>query len=123
MPVNNGAIPHPVYQPAMRVITNITNGNPCVITTSFDNNYFDTDIVTLYIPRTFGDMSQLNERSGQITPITSTTFFFPADTTKLGTFVDPNVGQFAQVVPEGENVKTVKGADKNTLPSRIRTFS
>lgn len=123
MAANNGAIPNPVYQPAMRVITNISNANPCVITTSFANNYFDTDIVTLYIDKAWGDFSQLNEMVGQIKPITSTTFYFPADTTLLGTFTDPNNGQFAQVIATSENVNTVYGATVNTLPSLIRPNS
>lgn len=122
MPANNGAIPNPVYQPAMRVITNITQANPCVITTSFAHDYLSTDIVTLYISRAFG-MHELNEAIGQITIIDTTSFYFPADTTILGPFTDPNNGQFAQVVPSAENVNTVYGASVNTLPSLIRPYT
>ena len=122
MPANNGAITNPVYQPAMRVITNITQGKPCIITTSFANDYLSTDVVTLYIPRAFG-MNELNEMTGQITIIDTTNFYFPADTTLLGPFTDPNNGQFAQVVPSAENVNTVYGAVVNTLPSLIRPYT
>ncbi len=35
---NNGAVQRPIFQPAMRVVTGITNGFPCVVTTSFNNS-------------------------------------------------------------------------------------
>jgi len=116
---NTGAIQSPVYQPAMRVISSITQASPCVITTTFAHNYLSTDIVHLYIPRGF-PMQQLGHKSGQITVIDDTSFSFPYDTTTLDAFADPSNGQNAQVVPWAENANTVAGAVRNTLPSRIR---
>lgn len=116
---NNGAIQRPIYQPAMRVISSITQANPCVITTTFAHNYFDSDIVSLYIPRSFG-MGKLNGKQGEITVINTTSFYFPFDTTQLDAFADPNNGQFAQVLAFAEVNSTVRGAVDNTLPSRNR---
>jgi len=116
---NNGAVASPVFQPAMRMITNITNANPCVITTSFAHNFYSTDIVMLYIPRAFG-LHELSNRIGQVTVIDDTSFSFPVDTTLMDAYSDPSNTQYAQVVPFAEASNTVVGAVRNTLPTRNR---
>ncbi len=116
---NTGAQVSPVFQPALRVISNISAANPCVITTTFAHNYLSTDAVKIFLPRGF-PMQQLNNAHGLITVIDSTSFYFPYDTTIIDAFADPGNGQNAQVVPHGENTNTVAGAVHNTLPTRTR---
>ena len=41
------AYPFPVFQPAMRVISSITNGFPAVVTTTFDHQYISGTVMRL----------------------------------------------------------------------------
>lgn len=116
---STGAQETPVFQPAMRQVSSITQANPCVITTTFAHNYLDTDRIFIYIPDGFG-MKRLKNKHGIITVIDSTSFYFPYDTTDMDPFVDAGNGQAAQVVPFGENSNTVFGAVRNTLPTLVR---
>lgn len=117
---NNGAVADPDFQPSMRVITAITNANPAGITTSFDHDFFVTDIVRIIIPRGFG-MAQINNRVVQIVEITSpTTFTIAIDTSDFDVFNDPGNNQFAQVIAIAEDNDTLYGATRNTLPSLNR---
>ncbi len=114
------AIASPTFQPAMRVITAITQANPCTITTSFDHDYITGEIVRLYVPNTFG-MIQVNKLQGEITVTASDTFTVDIDTTSFDAFAVPasNV-QFAQVVPIGERNDLLSAATDNVLPSGTR---
>ena len=82
------AIEHPQFQPAMRVITAITNGFPAVVTTSFAHNYHTGLIVRLDIPEEYG-MSQANQLFGPIIRIDATNFTIEIDTTKFDPFLVP----------------------------------
>ena len=75
------AIQYPVYQPAMRTITSITNAYPAVVTTGdisypggvttitpFVNQYVDGMIVRLLIPWSYG-MNLADQQYVQITNI------------------------------------------------------
>lgn len=119
MPANNGAIQNAPYQPAMRVVTAITNESPALVTTSFPHSFYDTDIVRIIIPRGFG-MQQINGLFAPITVASPTTFYIDIDTTSFDTFTDPAVDQFAQCIPISENSNTVDGATFNALPSGQR---
>ena len=116
---NNGAVQRPMFQPAMRVVTDITNGFPCVVTTSFNNNFFTGDIVRIIIPLGWG-MQQINNQFSPVTIISPTTFSMNIDTTNYDVFFDGNTGQFAQCIPIAEVNSTIYGATYNTLPSLIR---
>lgn len=116
---NNGAVEFPIYQPAMRVITAITNANPASVTTSFDHDFFDSDFVRLIIPIGFG-MQQANGLTGRVTVTSPTTFTINIDTIGFDAFSDPSNNQFAQVIPLGEVNETLRGAMVNTLPSYVR---
>lgn len=112
------AIQNPVYQPAMRLISAISNAFPAVVTTTFDHNYITGIIVRLDIPPANG-MLPLD---GQIFPITvtsTTTFTIPVDTTNLGPFTIPmvtyHINTAAQVVPVGEINSTLDAATVNVL--------
>lgn len=115
----SGAIENPIYQPAMRTVTNITNAEIPTVTTSFAHNYYDTDIVRFFLPLGFG-MSQIHNKVSRIMVTSDTEFTIDIDTSGFDTFVDPANGQYAQVLPIGEENSTVRGATKNTLPTYVR---
>lgn len=117
---NNGAVPRPIFQPAMRAVTNITNAYPCEVTTSFAHDYFTGDIIRIVIPQGWG-MQQINQQASAIVVTGNDTFEMNIDTTNYDVFEDPNNGQFAQAIPFAEVNSTVYGATENTLPSLIRT--
>lgn len=115
----------PVFQRAMRIITNITNGFPALVTTSFDHQYAVGDIVRLDIPSFFG-MPQANQLAGTILTIpTANSFTVTIDTTFFDTFAVPSHTapgvkgfgyQYAQVVPFAEINSNLGGATQNILP-------
>jgi hypothetical protein len=114
------AFPNPIYQPAMRIITAITNAPIAQVTTSFDHLYLTGSIVRLDIPLGFG-MQQANQLFGPITVTGSTTFTIPIDTTTFDAFSTPSGypqnAQSAMVVPFAENSDTFTSAVQNTLPN------
>ncbi len=110
---------NPTYQPAMRIISAITNANPLEVTTTFAHNYLTGEIVRLVIPVGFG-MNQARNYYGPITVTSPTTFTLPLDSTDFDPFVIPadNPGHFytqAQVVPIGEVTSMLTGATRNVL--------
>lgn len=120
MPVPNGfAYQNPTYQPAMRIITSITNFFPASITTSFDHNYQTGDIVRLFIPEGWG-MTQANQQVGTITVTGTTTFDIDIDTYNFDPFIPipgPTVFPIAvaQVIPIGEINDKLSQATRNVL--------
>ena len=113
------AIASPLFLPAMRIVTAITNSNPALVTTSFDNNYQDGVIVRLLIPTTFG-MPQMNNMVGTVTVINSTTFAVDIDSTLFDPFVVPFFLPWynttvSQVVPIGEINSILSQAVHNVL--------
>ncbi len=111
----------PLFQPAVRVIESITNANPAVVTTTYNNSYFSTDVIKIRIPQGFG-MWQMNNLSSRITVLSPTSFAMDEiDSTNFDVFVDPGNGQFAQTIPVSEATRTVRGATTNVAPSFIRT--
>lgn len=113
------ALPTPVFKPAMRIITNITNANPASITTSFAHGYITGLIVRLDVPLGFG-MQQVNQKFGTITVTGNTTFTITIDTTQFDPFSTPAAWpysyQSAQSVPIGEDNSILTGAVVNVLP-------
>lgn len=113
----------PVFQPAMRIITNITNGYPAVVTTSFAHQYTTGLIVRLILPPGYG-MEQANQQFSNITVIDTTNFSINLDTTLYRAFILPPVTteypwsptEYAQSIPIGEVNSTVYLATKNVLP-------
>jgi hypothetical protein len=109
----------PVYQPSMRIISNITNANPAVVTTTFAHQYITGTIVRLNFPPGYG-MEQANQLTGEIVVTGSTTFSINIDTTLFDPYMTPATfpddTQYAQVVPIGENSLTLKAATVNSLP-------
>lgn len=120
------SVQFPTYQPAMRFILSITQTDPIVITTTFDGstpgiNQYETGlIVQLLIPRGFG-MTALNEFTGAITFLTTSTFSMNVSAVNLDAFVIPaiqpgNFGTVAQVIPVGEIAANVNQSTINVLP-------
>lgn len=132
------AIPNPPFQPAMRVITSITNERLATVTTSFPHQYITGMIVRIRLPvptsrnqdgqviAGFG-MDQINEQQGEIVVGSDPdTFTISIDTTDYDAFVvPPDVElpdgtftqlQYAQVVPVGEINAILTAATRNVLP-------
>jgi len=107
----------PVYQPAMRLISNITNANPAVITTTFAHNYIDGEIVRLWVPDGNG-MTEVDQLFADIVVLSPTTFAFNLDTTYFTPFVYPgnNDAMAPMSTPVGEVTATLKAATTNVLP-------
>jgi len=103
----------------MRIIDNITNQDPAIVTTSFPHNYIDGLIVRLLVPPGYG-MIQANQLTGEILVLSDTTFAINIDTTFFDDFdipMDfPDSYQEAQVVPIGEINSLLRGATQNVLP-------
>lgn len=110
---------NPLFQPAMRQITAITNANPALVTTSFAHNYPNGTIVRLNVPPYFG-MLQANQLQGTITNNGNPNqFLIDIDTTQFSPFVIP-IDQWwyninANVVAIGEENDTLQAAEHNSL--------
>lgn len=108
---------NPVYQPAMRLISGITNAVIPTVTTSFAHQYVTGTIVRIDITQANG-MYQLNQQTSPISVSGPTTFTIAIDTTNYDTFVasTPATIAPAQVVPVGEVSSTLAAATVNVLP-------
>ena len=113
------AIVQPTFQPAMRIVSAITNASPAAITTTFDHDYRSGDIIRLRVPPGFG-MTQANKLKGTITVTADTAFTIDIDTIRFDTFsapvVFPEDKQSAQCVPVGEVNSSLLSAVQNVLP-------
>jgi hypothetical protein len=106
------AVTMPDFQPAMRIVTAITNANPAVVTTSFAHQYISGTQVRLYIPQIDG-MPQIAGIVYPLTVISPTTFSLPVDSTKFQAFTN---NAYAQVIPVGELNSQFTAATVNILP-------
>jgi len=113
-----GAVQSPMYQPAMRIIDNITQATQAEVTTTFAHNYTTGLIVRLNVPRTYG-MFQANLFSGPIVVTSDVTFTVNLNTTGFDSFVIPPGTTAAQdqycstVVPIGDSF--LNQATRNVL--------
>ena len=109
---------NPIYQPAMRIITGITNSFPAIVTTSFDHQYIDGTIIRLDFAPGYG-MQQANQQFGPIIVTGPNTFSIDIDTTFYDPFTVPVTwpltAQQSQCVPLGEISETLKAATVNVL--------
>ena len=113
------AVPYPVFQHAMRIISSITNAENALVTTTFNHQYVTGMIVRLNIPQGYG-MLEVNQKQGTITVISDTTFTIDIDTTYFNQFTTPSTfpdnSQYPQVVPVGEINQILIAATRNVLP-------
>jgi len=112
------AFTDPVFQPAMRIISGITNANPALVTTTFDHDYITGEILRLNIPAGYG-MEQANQLYAPIIVTSPTTFTIAIDTILFDTFIIPSTfpddRQYAQVTPIGEINELLAAATTNVL--------
>lgn len=112
--------PSPTFQPAMRIVSAITNASEAAVTTTIDHDYLDGMIVRFYVPEEFG-MTQISGLKGEITVTGTATFTVDIDTTKFDVFAAPSPTPThytcSQVIPVGEINSTLLAATRNVLPS------
>jgi len=118
------ANPSPVYQPAMRLVTAVTQAHPAVVTCSFDHDYISGTIVRMYVPKVGGTsiygMDEMDKLVGTITVLTDDTFSINIDSTAFGAFVVPGVlaahtNVYPHVIPIGEINSILTAATRNVL--------
>lgn len=107
----------PSFQPAARVITNITKANPAVITTGINHLYINNMIVRIDMYSGNG-MIQMNQQFGPITVLSPTTFSIPVDSTKFDAFI-LQTNPTAQSVPFSESNSILTASVQNVLPGVI----
>ena len=78
----------PQFQPAMRIISAITQASNAEVTTTFDHDYSSGLIVRFYIPSWYG-MPQIDKLKGMITVTGTDTFTVDIDTRKFDAFSVP----------------------------------
>lgn len=110
------ANPDPRFQPAMRLISNITKAYQAVVTTTFDHDYHDGQIIRIYVPKEYG-MYQIDKKRGPITVLSSDTFRMDIDTRNYDSFLapstPPHVSYTAQCVPIGNLLNRYNVAIRN----------
>ena len=110
------ANPDPRYQPAMRLISSITQANPVVIETSFAHDYVTGLIIRINVPAYYG-MRQIDKHVGKITVLSPTTFSMDLDTSKYDPFAvpasPPYYNQTATCVPVGNVLNVYDVAVRN----------
>lgn len=113
------AVVRPTFQPAMRVVSSITNAFPALVTTTFKHQYGTGMIVRLDIPQGYG-MMQANQLYGPIVVTGDTTFTIDIDTTQMDPFAAPMSYpasyQSAQCVSFAEVNSALAFAVNNVLP-------
>lgn len=116
------AFQFPVFQPALRIISNITTSNPAQVTTTFDHQYVSGTIVRLDIPPQFG-MQQANKQFGSIVVTSPTTFDIALDSTLFDEFSTPSQypfsAQYAQCNAFAEDNGILTAAVQNVLPYKV----
>lgn len=117
---------NPSFQPAMRVITAITNAQMAEVTTMYNHNYHDGLVVRIDVPNADG-MFQINQQTGVIAVTSPNTFLISIDTTFYDAFIipedvnnpglpPPGVQVCAFAVPIGESNNQLSQATRNVLP-------
>jgi hypothetical protein len=110
------AVESPIFQPAMRIVTAITQADQASVTTSFDHDYIDGTIIRFHIPPRYG-MYQIDTLFSPITVTGPTTFTVDIDTRNFDAFIVPaDPRQYAQVVAIGEDNEILTAAEQNVLP-------
>lgn len=106
----------PVYQPALRQVSDIVKGNPTHVETTFAHSYLTGTIVRMYVPKEWG-MEQIDLQKGIITVTSTTTFTIDINSTGYDAFVTPDTPvQYAFVIPIGEVPEMLTAAVRNVLP-------
>ena len=93
------------FVPAFQYISDITNAEECVVTFTADHTYTVGEILSFRVSSPYG-MFQLNNQTGLVLAVTSTTVTMDIDTRNYSAFVTPvTAGQYpALAVPAGSGV-------------------
>jgi|SRR5579872_5126477 hypothetical protein len=110
------AIQNPVYGPAMRIISAITNSANAQVTTTFAHGYPNGTVVRFDIPPALG-MVQINQMTSPIVVTSTTTFTVNIDTTTFAPFSIP-VGTPPQVNICGLSV-AIGSANGTLAPAEV----
>ena len=105
------------WTPVSRIITNITQANPGVVTTSQPHGFLNGLYVRIDMfpkPSLYG-MTQVNNQIYLITVIDTTNFSIDVNTTGFDTFIAGTNPQSPQVIPVGEVATTLQNLERNTL--------
>lgn len=109
-------IPLIPFTPQARVISNITNAFPAVVTTTSSHGYLTLLLIRFFLPiPTYFGMQQLNGQFAQITVLSPTTFSVPIDTRQMNAFTSAGTHQVPQVIAMAENASTLLQAERNAL--------
>ena len=115
------AIPYPVFQPSMRIVSGISNSNPAHVTTTFAHQYITGTTIRIDIPPLFG-MQEINQQFGNIVVTSPTTFDIGIDTTLYSPFTTPSQFPFSQQSAQcnafAEDNSILTAAVHNALPYR-----
>lgn len=111
------ANPDPIFQRAMRLVSDITNADNAAVTTTFAHNYETGDIVRLLVPREYG-MFEISQKVGTVTVVDDTSFTIDIDSNNFTPFTTPSnpspfVRTCAHVVPVGEVNSKLTSATQN----------
>jgi len=115
------AVQFPNFQQAYRLISDITNAENALVTTTFAHQYLDGLIVRLIVPKVYG-MTQANNLTGTITVASPTTFTINIDTRSFDVFTypgptpPPGTRTPSQVIPVGGINSNLYNAVHNALP-------
>lgn len=105
------------WAPQSSIITNITQANPGVVTTSQPHGFLDGLYVRIDMqpqPSLFG-MTQVSGKVYLITVLSDSTFSIDTDTTNYDAFVALTDPQAPQAIPVAEVASTLRNSQKNTL--------
>lgn len=102
------------WGPLRRNISNITQANPGVVTTTINHGYHDGLYIRFYFPANFG-MPQLNGNVYLITVLSPDTFSINENTSNFDAFTLFSTSQTPQVIPVAEVAETLVNRERNTL--------
>ena len=104
-----------LYVPATKIISDITNSNPAVVTTTVNHDYLSGEIIRIQVPLTHG-MDQIDQEYAVIAVTGPTTFAIAIDTRAYAPFVIPVPQyQYAQTTAIGEVNEMLTAAVHNSL--------
>ena len=104
------------FVPQAKIISNITNANPAIVTTTSAHHYNDGLYIRISVPTSQQiGMPYINNQLFYITVLSSDTFSINVDTSRLDPFI-PSLLQSIQSIPVAERSNTLVNAERNGLP-------